>query len=270
MVLDLHLLEREVFIAIWIVVFGALGFYLMGKIKLPHDSPMEHLPVSRLMLGLVTFAFTIYMIPGLWGAPVNLISGFPPPNNYAESPFGVGKSAPGGENTRGEATSGLIDGMFYGPQGIPAFHDYEPALLHAQKVNKPLLLDFTGKGCTNCRRMEDAVWSNSTVKKMLTNDFVLVSLYVDYRDPLPKDQQYISPATGKKIRTVGNKWSDFQISRFQRNSQPHYVILGHNEIEMGGQRGYDTDVEKYINWLKAGLNAFEDSRPETNGIDSQE
>ncbi len=270
MVLDLHLLEREVFIAIWIVVFGALGFYLMGKIKLPHDSPMEHLPVSRLMLGLVTFAFTIYMIPGLWGAPVNLISGFPPPNNYAESPFGVGKSAPGGENTQGESTSALFEGMFYGPQGIPAFHDYEPALRHAQKVNKPLLLDFTGKGCTNCRRMEDAVWSNPTVKKMLTNDFVLVSLYVDYRDPLPKDQQYISPSTGKKIRTVGNKWSDFQISRFQRNSQPHYVILGHNEMEVGGQRGYDTDVEKYINWLKAGLDAFENSKQETIGMDSQE
>ncbi len=258
MVLGLHILEREVFIAIWIAVFGALGFYLMGKIRLPHDSPMEYLPVSRLMLGLLVFAFTIYMIPGLWGAPVNLISGFPPPNNYAESPFGVGKSAPGGNGSTGGTTAVLQEHMFYGPQGIPAFDDFEPALKYAKKVNKPLLLDFTGKGCTNCRRMEDAVWSDPAVKKMLTDDFVLVSLYVDFRETLPQEEQYISPSTGKKIRTIGNKWSDFQISRYQRNSQPHYVILDHNENELVEQRGYDTDVQDYIDWLKSGLEAFEE------------
>ncbi len=253
MVLGLHILEREVFIAIWIAIFGALGFYLMGKIKLPHDSPMEHLPVSRMMLGLVVFAFTIYMIPGLWGAPVNLISGFPPPNNYAESPYGVGNKAPG--SGRGSADP-LGEYMHLGPQGIPAFDDYEKALAYARQVNKPLLLDFTGKGCTNCRKMEDAVWSDPAVREMLANDYVLTSLYVDFRQELPEDEKYTSPVTGKKIRSIGNKWSDFQISRFQRNSQPHYVILGHDEKPLIDDRGYNTNVQDYIDWLKSGLDQF--------------
>jgi thiol:disulfide interchange protein DsbD len=256
MVWGLHILEREVFIAIWITIFGALGFYLMGKIRLPHDSPMEYLPVSRMMLGLLVFAFTIYMIPGLWGAPVNLISGFPPPSNYAESPHGVGNRAPG---AGGGNTAALTEDMHLGPQGIPAFDDYEKALAYAKQVNKPLLLDFTGKGCTNCRKMEDAVWSDPTVRDMLVNDFVLTSLYVDFRQELPEEEKYVSPVTGKKIRTVGNKWSDFQISRFQRNSQPHYVILGHDEEKLVEDRGYNTDVEDYIGWLQRGLKAFEES-----------
>lgn len=253
MVLGLHILEREVFIAIWIAIFGALGFYLMGKIRLPHDSPMEHLPVSRMMLGLVVFAFTIYMVPGLWGAPVNMISGFPPPNNYAESPYGVGNKAPG---SGGGSADPLGEDMHLGPQGIPAFDDYNKALEYAKKVNKPLLLDFTGKGCTNCRKMEDAVWSDPTVREMLANDYVLTSLYVDFRQELPEDEKYTSPVTGKKIRTIGNKWSDFQISRFQRNSQPHYVILGHDEEPLVDERGYNTNIQAYIDWLKSGLEEF--------------
>ncbi|WP_462318923.1 protein-disulfide reductase DsbD family protein, partial [Marinilabilia sp.] len=256
MVWGLHVLEREVFIAIWIAIFGALGFYLMGKIKLPHDSPMDHLPVSRMMLGLVVFAFTIYMIPGLWGAPVNLISGFPPPNNYAESPYGVGNKAPGS----GGSAAPLSEEMHLGPQGIPAFDDYDKAMAYAKKENKPLLLDFTGKGCTNCRKMEDAVWSDPTVKDMIANDYVLTSLYVDFRQELPEEEQYVSPVTGKKIRTVGNKWSDFQISRFQRNSQPHYVILGHDEKKLVEERGYNTDVDAYIEWLRDGLEEFKKSQ----------
>lgn len=257
MVLGLHILEREVFIAIWITIFGTLGFYLMGKIRLPHDSPMEYLPVSRMMLALVVFAFTIYMIPGLWGAPVNLISGFPPPSNYAESPHGVGYRAPG---NGGGTTLSLTEDMHLGPQGIPAFNDYEKALAYARKVNKPLLLDFTGKGCTNCRKIEDAVWSDPAVKDMLTNDFVLTSLYVDFREELPEDEKYVSSVTGKKIRTVGNKWSDFQITRFQRNSQPHYVILGLDEKKLVPDRGYNTDVDAYIDWLKRGLKAFNEQQ----------
>lgn len=253
MVLDLHLLEREVFIALWIVIFGALGFYLLGKIRLPHDSPMEHLPVSRFMLALATIGFTIYLIPGLWGAPVNLISGFPPPKEYAESPFGVGNDGPTGIG-KSVATSdvnkaALPEHMHYGPQGIPAFDDYNLALEYAKEMNKPLLLDFTGKGCVNCRKMEDKVWSNPTVKQLLTNDFVLVSLYVDLRTELPATEQYVSPVTGKKIKTVGNKWSDFQMARYHRNSQPHYVILNFNEKELVPSMAYDPDVTKYLNWL---------------------
>lgn len=255
MVLDLHLLEREVFLALWIVIFGALGLYLLGKIRLPHDSPMDHLPVSRLMLALVVFSFTVYMVPGLWGAPVNLISGFPPPKEYAESPFGVGKEQPNNVqlSVGGNHNAGLPPHAHFGPQGIPVFDDYHLALDYARSVNKPLLVDFTGKGCVNCRKMEDMVWSDATVKTLLSNDFVVVSLYVDLRTPLPVAQQYVSPLTGKKIKTIGNKWSDFQMSRFHRNSQPHYVILGPDEQELVPSTAYDPDVTRYVSWLNSAL-----------------
>jgi thiol:disulfide interchange protein len=257
MVLELHLLERELFIAIWIAIAAAMGFYLLGKIRLPHDSPMERVPVSRFMLALTTFAFAIYLIPGLWGAPVNLISGFPPPKEYAESPFGVGNDAPSTSSSGQPSHSqSPIEGMHHGPQGIPAFDDYETALAYAQKVKKPLLIDFTGKGCVNCRKMEDKVWSNSEVKSILTNDYVLVSLYVDLRTALPENEQYISAETGKKIKTVGNKWSDFQITRYHRNSQPHYVIVDAKEQELVPFKAYDPDIKGYTEWLKQGIEKY--------------
>ncbi|MFW6389459.1 MAG: cytochrome c biogenesis protein CcdA [Marinilabiliaceae bacterium] len=256
MVLGLNILEREVFIASWITIFGALGFYLMGKIRLPHDSPMEYLPVPRMLLGLFVLTFTIYLVPGLWGAPVNLISGFPPPSNYAESPYGVGNTSPASGGGGGDNATTLSAEMEPGPQGIPSFKDYDKALAYASEVNKPMLLDFTGKGCTNCRKMENSVWTNSTVNEMLTNDYILVSLYVDYRDKLPEDEQFVSEETGKKVRTVGNKWSNFQITRFQRNSQPHYVILGPDGEQLIDDRGYNTNVNAYIDWLERGLEAF--------------
>ncbi|MCU4163358.1 cytochrome c biogenesis protein CcdA [Carboxylicivirga caseinilyticus] len=257
MTMGWHILEREVFIAIWIAVFAAMGFYLMGKIKLPHDSPMNHVPVPRFLLALVVFSFTIYMIPGLWGAPVNLISGFPPPKNYAESPYGVGNETPGiissGNNNH---AMGLPEGMHPGPQGIPAFDDYDKALAYAKKVNKPMLLDFTGLGCTNCRKMEDAVWSNQSVKSILTNDYILVSLYVDDRKKL--DEPYVSDVTGKKIRTVGNKWAEFQFVRYQQQGQPYYVLVDEEENTLNDPVAYDPDVEKYKNWLLDGLQKFKD------------
>lgn len=258
MVLDLHLLEREVFIAIWIAISGGLGFYLLGKIRLPHDSPMDHTPVSRFVLGLLVLAFTIYMIPGLWGAPVNLISGFPPPKDYSESPYGVGNTAAvlaGGNNSHIN-NNDLPEGMHPGPQNIPAFEDYEQALVYAKKVNKPLLLDFTGKGCTNCRKMEDKVWSNETVKGMLANDYVLVSLYVDLRTKLPEEEVFISPKTGKKIRTIGNKWADFQLTRFNQQGQPYYVLIDTEENTLNQPKAYDPDVDGYIDWLNEGIEKF--------------
>lgn len=253
MTMGWHILEREVFIAIWIAVFGAMGFYLLGKIKLPHDSPMDYIPVPRFLMGLVVLSFTIYLIPGLWGAPVNLISGFPPPKNYAESPYGVGDQTPTTTmvSTSGESHSGFPEGMHPGPQGIPAFKDYDKALAYAKEVNKPLLLDFTGLGCTNCRKMEDKVWSNQTIKSMLSNDFVLVSLYVDTREKL--DVPYISEVTGKKIRTVGQKWAEFQFERYQQQGQPYYVIINEDEKTLNSPVAYDPDVDRYTNWLLDGL-----------------
>jgi len=251
MVWDLHFLEREVFIAIWIAIFGALGFYLLGKLRLPHDSPMEYIPVSRLMLGLTVLAFTIYMIPGLWGAPLKLISAFPPGSDYAESPNGVGYR---GSGTSGGHSFNLPEGMHPGPQGIPAFEDYDKALAYARKVDKPLLVDFTGKACVNCRKMENMVWSDQTVKGMLTNDYILVSLYVDLRKDL--DEPYISKTTQKKIRTVGQKWADFQLERFQQQGQPYYVLLDADENQLNDPKAYDPSISSYVDWLKKGLEKY--------------
>ncbi len=252
MVMDLHLLEREVFIAIWIVIFAAMGFYLLGKIKLPHDSKMEYIPVSRFLIGLLTLAFAVYMIPGLWGAPVNLISGFPPPKDYAESPFGVGSELPSAGGGISQGT--LPEGMHFGPQGIPAFDDYDKALNYAKEIKKPILLDFTGKGCTNCRKMEDKVWSNKQIKELLTNDYILVSLYVDLRTEL--EEPYVSELTGKKIRTIGQKWSEFQFVNFQQQGQPYYVLIDENGEKLNEPKAYDPDIKSYKAWLDEGLKAY--------------
>ncbi|WP_066630506.1 protein-disulfide reductase DsbD family protein [Labilibacter marinus] len=260
LVLDLHLLEREVFIAIWIAIFGALGFYLLGKIRLPHDSPMEYLPVSRLIMGLFVLSFTIYMIPGLWGAPLKLISAFPPPMEYAESPEGVGNRARQAINVSSvpisEKQRKLEEKLHVGPQGLSVFHDYDEALEYAKLVNKPLFLDFTGKACVNCRQMEINVWSDPNVNSLLKNDYVIVALYVDSRIDLPKEEQFVSETTGKKIRTVGNKWSDFQISRYKINSQPYYVIVDHNEENLIKPKAFERDVKKYGDWLQQGKDNF--------------
>lgn len=254
MALDLHILEREVFLAIWIAIFGTLALYLFGKVKLPHDSPMDHLPVSRMILGIVVLSFTIYMVPGLWGAPVKLISGFPPSSYYAESPLGVGRESAGISSAT--ANTEIPAGMHQGPQGIPAFDDLQPALEYAKKVNKPLLLDFTGKTCVNCRKMEDNVWSDQEVRNMLTNDYVLVSLYVDLRKELPENEVYISKETGKKIRNVGQKWADFQLSRFHIQGQPYYVLITPDEEVLNAPMAFNLNVDEYKQWLQEGLTLF--------------
>ena len=256
MVLDLHILEREVYIAIWIAIFLGLALYLWGKIKLPHDSPTAHLPVSRFVLGTMVFAFVIYMIPGLWGAPVKMISGFPPPVDYAESPLGVGRTQVGGAGNSGNSSAVVTHDMHIGPHGIPLFDDYDKALEYARETGKPLLIDFTGKGCTNCRKMEDNVWVKQEVKNMFLEDYVVVSLYVDLKTKLPEAEQYISETTGRKVRSVGNKWTDFQISRFNRNTQPYYVVLDENENQIGEGYSYDPDPEDFIDWLNEGLTEF--------------
>ncbi len=252
LVLDLHLLERETFIAIWIAVFGVLAFYLFGKIKLPHDSDLNHLSVGRLSLAILVLSFTIYLIPGLWGAPLKLISGFPPPMTYSESPHGVGFTKLGG----GAQLAELPEGAEYGPHDIPTFLDYDKGMAYAKKVGKPVMLDFTGKACVNCRKMEERVWSDPRVLNILTNKLVLISLYVDFQIPLPKEQQYVSKTTGKKIKTIGNKWSDFQITKYKANAQPYYVLIDNNGDNLNEYMAYNPDVEAYLNWLKEGLKNY--------------
>jgi len=252
LVLDMHLLERETFIAIWIAIFGVLALYLFGKIKLPHDSDLPYISVGRLGMGLIVLIFTIYLIPGLWGAPLKLISGFPPPMTYSESPHGVGFTKLGG----GSQITSLPKDAEYGPHDIPVFLDYDKGMAYAKKVGKPVMLDFTGKACVNCRKMEERVWSDPRVLDILTNKVVLISLYVDFQIDLPKDQQYVSKSTGQKIRTIGNKWSDFQITKYKANAQPYYVILDNNGKELNGYMAYNPDVESYLNWLKKGINNY--------------
>ena len=252
LVLQLHLLEREVFLAIWIAIFGALAFYLFGKITLPHDSPLPHISVGRLLLGLLVMSFTVYMIPGLWGAPLKLINAFPPPMEYGESPFGVGGS--GGSNSIAVLPSGAKSG----PHGIVVFDDYEKGLAYAKSVNKPIMLDFTGFACVNCRKMENNVWSDNRVLSLLKNEIVLISLYVDDKRELPKNEQFTSKTTGSVIETIGDKWTDFMISKYKTNTQPLYVLtdLEGNSLNTAKPTISYVSVEEYESWLKIGISKF--------------
>ena len=252
LVLQKHLLEREIFLAIWIAVFAAWAIYLFGKIQLPHDSKIEKISVGRLFMALLVSTFTIYLIPGLWGAPLKLISGFPPPMTYSESPYGVGGS--GGNS--GVSLSEIPEGAKEGPHGIVAFLDYEKGMAYAKENNKPVLLDFTGFACVNCRKMEEHVWSETNVLNLLKNDVVLISLYVDDKQALPENEQYVSETTGKKIKTIGNKWSDFQIEKYQANAQPYYIVLDHEGNSLNTPVGYTPDVSEYETWLKEGITKY--------------
>ncbi len=250
LVLQLHMMEREVFLAIWIAVFGAWAIYLFGKISLPHDSPLSHISVGRLLLALLVSSFTIYMIPGLFGAPLKLISAFPPPQTYSESPLGFGGS---------NATTlkhDLPDGGKSGEHGILTFTDYKKGFAYAKSVNKPVLLDFTGFACVNCRKMEINVWSDDKVLNILKNDVVLISLYVDDKRDLPKNEQYVSKETGREVVTIGNKWSDFIITRYKTNTQPYYVLTDLNEKNLNDPISYTPDIEEYATWLRQGISKF--------------
>lgn len=248
LVLQLHLLEREVFLAIWIAIFGTLALYLFGKITLPHDSPLTHISVGRLMMGLLVLTFTIYMIPGLWGAPLKIISAFPPTLEYSESPKGLGV-------TGTDSTTVLPDGAKRGPHGIMVFEDYEKGVAYAKMVNKPIMLDFTGYACVNCRKMENNVWSDDRVLPILNNEVVLISLYVDDKRDLPKEEQFVSKTTGSEIETVGDKWTDFMISKYKTNTQPLYVLTDSegNSLNTVKPTISYVSVTEYETWLKAGI-----------------
>jgi len=250
LVLQLHLLEREVFIAIWIAIFGTLALYLFGKISLPHDSPLPHISVGRLSLGLLVLSFTVYLIPGLWGAPLKLINAFPPPMEYSESPFGIGQNSVSKES--------LPEGAIYGPHGIVVFEDYDKGLAYAKSVNKPIMLDFTGRACVNCRKMENTVWGEAPILPILKNEVVLISLFVDDQRELPKDQQ-VKSSTGELLETIGDKWTDFMISKYKTNTQPLYVITdleGNNLNSITPTISYTPDLAAYGAWLKGGISNF--------------
>jgi thiol:disulfide interchange protein len=252
------LLNRETFLAIWITLFALMGFYLLGKIKFHHDSDVPYISVTRMFFVVITFSFTIYLIPGLWGAPLKAISSFTPPLTTQE--FNL--NTVGGGGMQADAPALSEDYRKYktkeGVYGLIKFLDYEEGMEFAKKEGKPVFLDFTGLGCANCRKMEQAVWIDSRVLEILHNDYVIISLYVDERTALPPDEQYVSELGGRerKIRTVGAKWSDFQARNYGVNSQPYYVLLDHNENKIAKPYSFNTNVDQFLEFLNKGLESF--------------
>lgn len=227
-----HLLDRETFLALWIVIFTLLGVYLLGAIKFPHDDEDErHTSVPRFFLALISLAFVVYMVPGLWGAPVKAVSAFAPPISTQD--FNLD------------------------PVKIEAkFTDYEAGMAYARQTGKPVMVDFTGHGCVNCRKMELAVWHDAKVRDLLTKDYVLISLYVDEKAPLPAPMEVEENGQTTTLRTIGDKWSYLQRSKFGANAQPFYVLLDNNGRPLNTSYSYDEDVDKFVKFLKTGLDNY--------------
>lgn len=254
-----HLFDREVFLVLWIVLFLLLGLYLLGKLRFSHDSPLDHVTVPRLFLAIIVFSFSLFMVPGLWGAPLKSISAFLPPQ--ASQDFDLYTptlSTAGKSNTlSADTTPRRYEKLFDSPLELRPFFDYEEGVAYARKVHKPVIIDFTGHACVNCRKMEAAVWPDPNVLGLLRNDYVLIQLYVDDKTVLPVEEQYISPFSKRKITTIGALNSDIQASRFNTNAQPFYVLL-HPDTEkpLVAPQGADYDPSSYANYLTAGLQVF--------------
>ena len=226
-----HILDREVFLCLWIVIFGLLGIYLFGWLKFPHDDPEHRTNVPQFFLGMISLAFTIYMIPGLWGAPLKAISAFAPPMFTQD--FNLHKSA--------------VE---------PKSHDYEEGMALAKSQGRPVMIDFTGFGCVNCRKMEAAVWTDPQVASMLNDKYVLISLYVDDKTPLAEPMTVTENGTQRTLRTVGDKWSYLQRVKFGANTQPFYVLIDNEGKPLNGSRSYDEDIQKYLDFLQKGIDNY--------------
>ena len=251
-------LDREVFLVLWIVIFAMMGFYLLGKLKFSHDSDLPYITIPRLFLSIITLAFTIYMIPGLWGAPLKAISAWLPPQTTQD--FDLYTNTLSSPEIKQDTVKKKYAGLFKAPHNLDAFFDYEQGLAYAKQQNKPVLIDFTGHSCVNCRKMEASVWSEIEVLNRLKKDYVLISLYVDDKTDLPESEQYISKFSGKKIKTIGNKWSDFQASTFQTNSQPYYVLVNNEGSVLVPPQAFNLDVKNYVNFLDSGLTAYQNKK----------
>lgn len=226
-----RILDREVFLVLWIVIFALLGLYLLGKLKLPHDSDLKYVSVPRLLMAIVSFSFAVYMVPGLWGAPLKAISAFAPPL-YTQ------------------------DFNLYDDEVHAAFDDYEAGMDYARRVNKPVMIDFSGYGCVNCRKMEASVWTDPKVKRIIENDYVLITLMVDDKAKLPEVIEIEEYGKTRKLKTVGDKWSYLQRSKFGANAQPFYVLLNAEGKPLSPSYAYNEDVDKYIQFLQGGLANF--------------
>lgn len=230
-----RILDREVFLVLWIVIFAMLGFYLLGKIKFSHDSDLKYVSVPRLFMAIISLSFAVYMIPGLWGAPLKSISAFAPPL-YTQ------------------------DFNLYKNEVHAHFDDYESGMAYAKRYDKPVLVDFSGFGCVNCRKMEASVWTDPQVKQMLENDYVLITLFVDDKTKLPEIIEVEENGKTRKLKTIGDKWSYLQRSKFGANAQPFYITLDHKGMPLGPSYAYDESVPKYVKFLQDGLKRYKENK----------
>ena len=226
-----RILDRETILALWIVIFGLLGFYLLGKIKFPHDDDDNTTSVPRFFMALISLAFAVYMVPGLWGAPLKAVSAFAPPMTTQ-------------------------DFNLYNNEVHAKFDDYDAGMEYAKRNGKPVMLDFTGYGCVNCRKMEAAVWTDPKVSKLMTDDYVLITLYVDNKEPLPEHIKVMENGKERTLRTVGDKWSYLQRSKFGANAQPFYVLIDNEGKPLNKSYSYDEDIDKYVDFLQTGLDNY--------------
>jgi thiol:disulfide interchange protein DsbD len=254
-----HWFDREIFLVLWIVIFALMGFYLLGKLKFSHDSDLKFISVPRLFLAVIVLAFTMYMVPGLWGAPLKSISAFLPPQatqDFDLSNPGTGNNNQSNSNNITDTKPRKYADLFDKPKGFNPYFDYDEGLAYAKKVHKPVMIDFTGHACVNCRKMEANVWPDNQVYQRITQDYVLIQLYVDDKTDLAKTEQASTPE-GRKIQTIGNKWSYLQTSKFVSNSQPFYVLLDPDTQEpLVTPRGADYDPLSYLKYLDSGLSVY--------------
>jgi thiol:disulfide interchange protein len=257
-----NLFSREVFLSLWIAICFLLGLYLLGKLKFSHDSDVPYVSIPRLFLSIITFAFVVYMIPGLWGAPLKAISAFLPPEGTQDFNLSLAPDA-GGPAASVSAPSTKIGEKKYAAnyvsnkiKGLDSWYDYEQALAVSKELNKPILIDFTGFVCVNCRKMEADVWSNPEVFRKIKNEYILLQLFVDDKAELDLKDQYVSTYSGKKIKTIGAKWSDMEAKDFNSNSQPNYVIMNGDGKVLVPPQSANYSVSNYIKFLDSGLAAY--------------
>ncbi|HPW65811.1 MAG TPA: cytochrome c biogenesis protein CcdA [Salinivirgaceae bacterium] len=264
------LLDREVYLAIWIICFTLLGFYLLGKLKFKHDSDSGYISVTRLFLAMLSFTFVIYMLPGMWGAPLKALSGYLPPQQTLdfdlpriinESTANISVYSSSETKTtvnKAECGSPKYGDFLQLPHGLRGYFDYEQGLKCAKELGKPVFIDFTGHGCVNCREMEANVWSDPRVLRLLRDEFVIVALYVDDKTPMPEEDWVVSERDGKVKKTIGKKYADFQISKYNVNAQPYYVLLDHEENILMPPRAYNLNADEFVRFLEQGIENFKE------------